>query len=400
MRSPLHVVQISFFRDPEERLPSQLLHAWPSLMDVAEAARAGGTHVTVVQASSHSEFLVWGGVHYHFLPFDATERPGQGNGEESARSAGRAERSPAGIAALLARLAPDVLHVHGLGFARDVLSLASLAPGIPIILQDHADRLPRLWRRGPCRLQMSLAAGVAFCARAQARPFTDAGLLSPGTPVYEIPESTSRFAPGELCEAREITGLQGNPAVLWVGHLNDNKDPLTVLDGVSRAAQELPALRLWCCFGSASLLAIVQRRIAEDARLRSRVRLIGRVAHETIEQLMRAADLFVVGSHHEGSGYSLIEALACGLPPIVTDIPSFRSLTAGGAVGALWPCGDSQALCEAMVTARFDGETRAAVRAHFDRELSLHALGRKLAAMYVDAHRRTCRQHVSAMGRS
>ena len=82
---------------------------------------------------------------------------------------------------------------------------------------------------------------------------------------------------------------------------------------------------------------------------------------------MRAADLFVLGSHREGSGYSLIEALACGLPPVVTDIPSFRSLTGGGAVGKLWPCDDPRALCEALVGARFDPATRAAVRAHFDR---------------------------------
>ena len=103
---------------------------------------------------------------------------------------------------------------------------------------------------------------------------------------------------------------------------------------------------------------------------------------------MQAADLFVLGSHQEGSGYSVIEALACGLPPIVTDIPSFRSLTGEGAVGALWPCGDSRALCEALASARFDPPARAAVRAHFDRELSLGSLGRKLAAMYVDARER------------
>ena len=41
-----------------------------------------------------------------------------------------------------------------------------------------------------------------------------------------------------------------------------------------------------------------------------------------------AADLFVVGSHHEGSGYSLMEACACGAMPVVTDIPTFRLLTA------------------------------------------------------------------------
>jgi glycosyltransferase involved in cell wall biosynthesis len=387
MRAPLHVIQISFFRDPEERLPSQLLHAWPSLVDVAAAACAAGIRVTVVQASSHSQCLERGGTRYHFLPFDETEQRGAAHG---------------GLAGLLANLEPDVFHVHGLGFARDVLSLAALAPGIPIILQDHADRLPRLWRRRQWRREMALAAGVAFCAKTQALPFVAAGLLPAHVPLYEIPESTSRFVPGDPYEARAPDGLGGNPAVLWVGHLNDNKDPLTVLNGVSAAAQRLPELQLWCCFGTAPLLYDVRRRIAQDARLRGRVRLIGRVAHETIERLMRAADLFVLGSHHEGSGYSLIEALACGLPPIVTDIPSFRSLTAGGTVGALWPCGDPQALCEALASARFDPAARAAVRAHFDRELSLDSLGRKLAAMYVDAHARKHLQYrnLPAMARS
>jgi glycosyltransferase involved in cell wall biosynthesis len=130
----------------------------------------------------------------------------------------------------------------------------------------------------------------------------------------------------------------------------------------------------------------VQQLIASDPALQQRVTLLGRVPHERIEQLMRAADLFVLGSHREGSGYALIEALACGLPPVVTDIPSFRALTAGGTVGALWPCGDAPALTAALqkVAAHCGAATRAAVRAHFERELSSTALGAKLAAMYVD----------------
>ncbi len=97
---------------------------------------------------------------------------------------------------------------------------------------------------------------------------------------------------------------------------------------------------------------------------------------------MQAADLFVLGSHREGSGYSLIEALACGLPPLVTDIPSFRSLTGEGAVGSLWPCGDSDALRGRLLEARIDAETRAKVREHFDLRLSFDSVGLKLAAMY------------------
>src|SRR5271168_335025 len=143
----------------------------------------------------------------------------------------------------------------------------------------------------------------------------------------------------------------------------------------------LQRLRLYCCFANAPLLRAVQRRIATDTNLRDKVHLLGRLPHERIQLLMRAADIFVLGSHREGSGYSLIEALACGLPPVVTDIPSFRSLTGAGAVGKLWACNDPLALCAAIRTvgARTDPGTRAAVRAHFDRELSFDSLGRKLA---------------------
>jgi glycosyltransferase involved in cell wall biosynthesis len=366
-----HVVHISFFNDPERRSAAQLLDAWPTLVDVAEAAVQPGSKVSVVQANSQSERLERNGVHYHFLPF----------GDASVRGAGSANYRE-----LLRSLAPDVLHVHGLEFPREVHSLAEFTAKVPIILQDHASRPPRLWRRAAARRGMSVAAGVAFCSLDQARPFSKAGLIGAATKVYEIPESTSRFAPADRDEARRLTGVEGDPAVLWVGHLNANKDPLTVLEGISAAIGELPRLRFYCCFGNAPLLRAVQGRIASDTRLRDRVHLLGRMPHEKIELLMRAADVFVLGSHREGSGYSLIEALACGLPSVVTDIPSFRSLTNNGSVGKLWPCGNSHALCQALLATanRSGAASRAAVRGHFESELSSKALGSKLSAMYAD----------------
>jgi glycosyltransferase involved in cell wall biosynthesis len=113
--------------------------------------------------------------------------------------------------------------------------------------------------------------------------------------------------------------------------------------------------------------------------------LLGRVPHEQIEQLMRAADLFVLGSHREGGNCSLVEALATGLPPIVTDIPSSRSLLGDGAVGVFWERGEPRSLVAALregATAR-GAEMRARVRAHFDAHVSGLAIGRKFAAAYV-----------------
>ena len=65
-----HVVQISFFLDPHRRPPAELLSAWSTLVDVAEAVSTQGVRVSVVQASSHIERFDRNGVQYHFLPFE------------------------------------------------------------------------------------------------------------------------------------------------------------------------------------------------------------------------------------------------------------------------------------------------------------------------------------------
>jgi glycosyltransferase involved in cell wall biosynthesis len=368
----LHVAQISFANDAAKRRPAELLEAWSTVADVAKAAACAGVRVSVIQACAHSEELERNGARFHFLPF--------GDG-----AATRAEN--VGFHKLIGRLGPDVLHVQGLGFSRDVIELARAAPKTPILLQDRANRPPRrIWRWPQWRRALSAVRGVAFCAKEQAEPFKRVRLMPARTAVYEVPATSTSFTPGERTEARGATGLAGDPCVLWVGHLNHNKDPSTVLEGISLAAKHLPNVQLWCCFGEAPLMKSVQRRIEIDPRLAGRVHLLGRVAHERIELLMRAADFFVSGSHREGCSFSIIEALACALPPVVTDIPSSRALIGSGAVGALWPRGNAQQLMQALLrlSAQPQAPLRAAARSHFERELSFAAVGRKLQTVYED----------------
>src|SRR5262249_53867444 len=137
---------------------------------------------------------------------------------------------------------------------------------------------------------------------------------------------------------------------------------------------------------------IVRRRIDKSGTLRARVRLVGRVPHSDLAAYYSAADLFVLGSHHEGSGYALIEALACGTTPVVTDIPTFRVLTAGGSMGALWTPGDAGSCGDALVAAASIDRNaqRGRVSDHFNRELSWSAVGRRAMEIYRDVivHRR------------
>jgi glycosyltransferase involved in cell wall biosynthesis len=364
----MRVVQVNCAIDAQGREPETLLRAWPTVPLVAEAVAAAGAQVTVLQASRFAAEHRQGGVTYRFV----AEPRGRSN------SAGLA---PWRLPEAARRLAPDVIHFNGLGFPLHLAAMTRL--GIPVLVQDHAS-LPGgklgLLRRWSLRR----AAGLAFTATEQAEPFRAAGELPAGLPIFAVPESSSRFTPGDREEARHATGIAGDPALLWVGRLNPNKDPLTVLETVRRALPRLPDLHLWCIYSEADILPEVERMLRDDPALAARVHLLGSRPHSQMEALYRACDLFVLASRREGSGYSMIEALACGAAPVVSDIPSFRALTGGGAVGALAPCGDAAAFAEQIIdlASQPRDRLRAAALGHFERELSPSALGRKLLDTY------------------
>jgi glycosyltransferase involved in cell wall biosynthesis len=227
-------------------------------------------------------------------------------------------------------------------------------------------------------------AACAFTSAEQAEPFARAGDLPPEVRVFAIPESSTRFTPGDRDKARALTGVFGDPALLWVGHLDNNKDPLTVLRAVRLALEQLPELHLWCAYASGELLQQCRAMANADPLLAEHVHFLGPVPHEEVERLCRASDIFVLGSHREGSGYALLEALACGVVPVVSDIPSFRALTGGGRVGSLAPPGQAEGFAAGILTqaqaARATAKER--VLAHFDAHLSPPALGRRLVDAY------------------
>lgn len=359
------VVQISFHRDPQGRAPERLLKDWPTVTQLAEAAAGAGAAVSVVQACADVEYVGRGGIGYHFLPCDS---------------------QPERLIELFDRLRPELVHVQGLGFVQQVRALAALAPGRPIVLQDRADAPPRPWHWPAWRRALTTTArGLMFCAREQALPFRRRGLITAATRVYEVPGSSCGFATRDPAAARAATGLAGDPCLLWVAHLDANKDPLTVLDGVALAAQRLPGLQLWLCYGRAPLFEAVRERM-RDPLLAGRVHLLGAQPHARIETLMAAADILVQGSHREATGYSVVEALACGLGLAVTDIPSFRALASGCPAARLWPAGDAARLADAIVAlaALPSTQRRSLARARFESHCSTEALGRCLVAAYDD----------------
>jgi glycosyltransferase involved in cell wall biosynthesis len=110
--------------------------------------------------------------------------------------------------------------------------------------------------------------------------------------------------------------------------------------------------------------------------------MVGAVPHARMADYYSSADVFVSASHDEGSGYALIEALACGVTPVVSDIPPFQAIA--GEVGARFAPGDSAACAAALLDlGREDrGALRRAARARFDAALTWEAIGRRALEHY------------------
>lgn len=85
--------------------------------------------------------------------------------------------------------------------------------------------------------------------------------------------------------------------------------------------------------------------------LPGRVVFPGLIRYTGLPRCYRSADLYVSASHSDGSSISLLEAMACGCPALVSDIPGNREWIVPGENGWLFPPGDAEALAAGIENA-------------------------------------------------
>jgi glycosyltransferase involved in cell wall biosynthesis len=92
--------------------------------------------------------------------------------------------------------------------------------------------------------------------------------------------------------------------------------------------------------------ATVPPEVIDQWKSSGLVEVLGHV--EKMELLLNDVDVAVLPSYREGAPRSLIEAAACGLPIVTTDVPGCREVVEHGITGLLVPCRDSEQLANAI----------------------------------------------------
>ncbi|UCC33590.1 MAG: glycosyltransferase family 4 protein, partial [Candidatus Bathyarchaeota archaeon] len=88
------------------------------------------------------------------------------------------------------------------------------------------------------------------------------------------------------------------------------------------------------------------KTLVRKLRVSENVRFVGLVSFPEVAQYMAAADIYVSTCFIDSTSVSLLEAMASGLSPVVTDIPGNREWIKDGVNGLLFPPRKSLALAE------------------------------------------------------
>lgn len=148
----------------------------------------------------------------------------------------------------------------------------------------------------------------------------------------------------------------GAKLAVYTGRLHAGKGLAELVTAWIQVSERLPMARLWLAGDGPEHNALANQ--IEAAGLAGRVVLAGSFDH--VDDVLAAADLFVLPSHEEGLSLALLEAMAAGLPIVASDIPGNRLAIRSGNEGILVPPGDPATLADAIESALAD-PARAAV---------------------------------------
>lgn len=262
----------------------------------------------------------------------------------------------------------DVIHTHS--SKTGVLGrLAGRLAGVPLVMHTvHGYAFPAARHRAERLFYLALEwLGARLCdmmivLKEDDRVLARKRLAMPEKRLFLLPNGvdTERFRPRPAQERQRLRethlGIGADTiAVGMVGRLWRQKNPDCFVTAAAQVVRDTGADVRFFLIGDGELREPLEQRIAELG-LGDRVHILG--WREDVPEVLPALDVFVLPSRWEGLSLAILEALACGLPVVVSDIPGNRDLVEIDRDGLVFPDDDATALAGALIRLVDDAELR------------------------------------------
>jgi glycosyltransferase involved in cell wall biosynthesis len=264
---------------------------------------------------------------------------------------------------IIAKIKPDLLHAGpltdcGYQAARSGFHpLVQMSWGSDILWEARKNKTAR------SRVRFALAHADALIGDCHAVQTAAAKYRFPKDQIVIFPWGVdlSKFSPNRASDTlRKRHGWQDKFVLLHLRTWEPLYDPVMVVRAFVRATRENTRLRLLMPGNGKWKTKIVS--IIQKAGMLDRVLFPGQISQHELPTYFRSSDLYVSAAQSDGSSVSLMEALACGVPALVSDIPGNREWIQTGKQGWLFPAGNEFALAKAILVAERSDRLKAMAR--------------------------------------
>jgi glycosyltransferase involved in cell wall biosynthesis len=217
----------------------------------------------------------------------------------------------------------------------------------------------RLSRPGPSRVAKRVLERVALRSAAGVIVTTEAlrahaATITPSDRIHLIPNGVdlARFTPAK-------PSVRRGGRILYLGRLSEEKNLSVLVQAVGALHPRVPCRLVMVGAGR-----LHGRLVVEAAAAGIPAEFPGVLDHRLVAEKLREADVFVLPSFTEGHPKALIEAMAIGLPCVVSDCAGNRALVRDGHTGLLFDARDPRALAACLERVLTDEPLAAALGRH------------------------------------
>ncbi len=258
------------------------------------------------------------------------------------------------IKALIKKIKPDILHAHyvtnyGLFAALCSFSPFVITPWGSDVLVIPENRLISMIKAYIAKYALRKADLITCDARHVKKAVTRLGVSPEKINLIYFGVDTRKFNPGIKNEGlRAQLGLHDSPTVISLRKLEPLYDIETLIKSVPLVLKEIPESKFVIAGEGSEEKKL--RKLAQSLGVSDSVKFIGFIQNDELPEYLNSMEVYVSTSLSDaGIAASTAEAMACGLPVIITDIADNRKWVEDRENGFVVPAKDNKTLAEKII---------------------------------------------------
>lgn len=285
---------------------------------------------------------------------------------------------------------PSLVHINSSfntgAFWRDALYiLIARLWRRPVFLQMHGGNLGDFIKRYPQFIQSNLLAilrctsRISVLSKVQSEPLKEAGLSEQALILPNMIDCQQYD-----CSAKEAMRDHEATFIVIASHFTKSKGVYDILEAFEITLQHCPQCQLIMVGGGRE--AGTLKTLCQEKAYGHRVRFTGFIEQQQISAYLHQSDVFVLPSHSEGFPMVVLEAMACGLPVISTEVGAIPEMLETPDHSFIIPVGDVDAMAARMTqlaeSANLRHQRGRANRHRVEKQFDIHIVSNQFASIY------------------